>query len=182
MTPSACILLADGFEEIEAVAVIDILCRGKINLTVVGFNTPVTSARKIRLIPDVLLSELSLELFDAVILPGGEPGTSHLENNDAVKQLVTRHASQKKLIAAICAAPRILNDLGLLQGIRATSFPGTKPRMTQCIYTEEAVVTDQHIITSRGAGTSLAFAYAILAYLTSAESVEALKKTMVFGE
>lgn len=178
--PSACLILANGFEEIEAVSVIDILRRGKINLTVAGLNTPVTSARGLQIIPDTTLAAIATQTFDAIILPGGEPGTSNLEENAQVTQILQTHFALNKLLAAICAAPRILNDLGFLTQVKATSFPKTMPRMTQCAYSEDEVVTDKNIITSRGAGTSLAFAYAVLEYLSSKESVDKLKEDMIY--
>ena len=181
MEKSALIILANGFEEIEAVAVIDILRRAGVAVTVAGLDQKlISSSRQIRIEADVELVQLETRLFDAVILPGGEPGTTHLQESALVVSVLHRHKKADKWICAICAAPRILNQLGLLHGKKATSFPGTQPKMTDCIYLEDDVVVESDVITSRGAGTALAFGYAIAEVLTSRELVLKLKDAMVF--
>ena len=147
--PSACIILAEGFEEIEAVAAIDILRRAKITLTVAGLTPTVTSARGLQIIADTTLSTISTQVFDAIILPGGEPGTSNLESHPLVAQMLHTHFTSNKLVAAICAAPRLLNDLGFLSQRKATSFPKTKPRMNNCLYSEDTVVVDKNTLSHR---------------------------------
>ncbi len=179
-TQRVLIILAHGFEELEAVAVIDILRRGKIDVVVAGLEYPVvTSARGIPIIADTQLCDVKTELFDAVILPGGEPGTTYLEVSALVKTIVMRHARHTKLIAAICAAPRILDSYGLLSQKQATGFPGVA--LPTCHYSENRVVVDGQIITSRGAGTAMAFGYAILSELGHPEIVKRLQDTMLFS-
>jgi len=176
----AIIVLADGFEEIEAISVIDILRRAHMDVTVAGLKaTCVTSARNIKVNTDTCLSDCTA-LYDIVILPGGEPGTTNLENSPLIPTLLKKHADAKKWIAAICAAPRILNKEGYLKNKTATSHPGTKEKMTQCHYSEDAVVVDGTIITSRGPGTATQFAFTIIEKLQSKEAAETIKKTMVF--
>lgn len=177
------IILANGFEEIEAVAVIDMLRRANIDVTVasLGYNA-VTSARQVTVIADTDLFSVKDALFDMVILPGGEPGTTNLENSEMVTAVLKHHIEHKKWIAAICAAPRILNKLGFLKDKKATSFPGTKPLMTECIYQEEAVIQDGLFITSRGAGTSFDFGFKLVEVLISKEQSDELKTRMVFSK
>jgi len=178
--PSAAIVIAKGFEEIEAIAIIDILRRGKIDLTVIGLDSAeITGAHGIRLIPDTTLAKVASERFDALILPGGEPGTTNLEASQALATFIKAHVSDNKVIGAICAAPRILDGLGILNGKKATSYPATKDRMTACDYQELCVVVDGNILTSRGPGTAMIFAYSLLEKLTG-QSAEPLKKAMVF--
>jgi len=178
----AMIILADGFEEIEAISIIDILRRGNVDLSIAGLtDIHITGAHSLKIIADKVLSKFSQNNFDVIILPGGEPGTTNLQNSSDVKELLIKQGKEKKIIAAICAAPRILNDLGLLAEKKATSYPGTKPQMTNCIYVENDVVFDDHILTSRGPGTAMLFAYSILKVMGKAEIASNLAKNMVFN-
>lgn len=179
--PTALLILADGFEEIEAISVVDILRRGQIEVTVAGLNNNhVNAAHGVQIVADTTLDEVASSPFDVVILPGGEPGTTHLEQSTLVKDVLSAQNHAGKWIAAICAAPRILDGIGFLDGKQATSYPGTRPKMERCDYLETDVVIDGHIITSRGPGTAMAFAYTILSVLTDEAVSEALKKGMVF--
>ncbi len=177
---SALIILANGFEEVEAIAVIDVLRRGKVHVKLAGLHGLwVPSARHVIIQADAQLADVQDQLFDAVILPGGEPGTTGLEESPLVAEILNRHVHAQKWIAAICAAPRILNGLGLLDGRRATSFPGTKSAMNRCTYIEQPVVKDGHFITSRGPGTALKFGLEIVAALTSEEDAAAIASAML---
>jgi len=175
------ILLAPGFEEIEAISIIDILRRAGEDLTVAGVSGyKVEGGHGITVKVDALLDDVINQSFDTLILPGGEPGVTNLENNESVKTVILNQATSQKFIAAICAAPRILNNLGLLNGKTATSHPGTKEAMTKCTYSEERVVLDGNILTSRGPGTSAEFAYAILDKLGQTEKSTKLKDAMLY--
>ncbi|MEK7299089.1 MAG: DJ-1 family glyoxalase III [Candidatus Margulisiibacteriota bacterium] len=180
---TALVILADGFEEVEAVSVIDILRRAQIEVTVAGMSdVQVRGAHDILVRADVKLSGVGASLFDAVILPGGEPGTTHLQSGAggaAVKEILTRHAHAGKWLCAICAAPRILDAWGFLDGRQATSFPGTKPHMTHCHYREDRVVLDGQVITSRGPGTALEFAVTIVEKLVSPAARQRLEEALV---
>ncbi len=180
--PQAYLLLANGFEEIEAIAPIDILRRAGISVSILGIGgEEITSARGLRVRVDKPLSTLPESLPDMLILPGGEPGTSHLEQSALVKELILRQHHAQRWIAAICAAPRILNALGILHNREATSFPATEPQMTDCHYRHDAVVICDHIITSRGAGTALPFAYALVSTLISPDLSTQIQKNMVYS-
>ena len=116
----ALIFLSPGFEEIEAMSVIDILRRAEVNVTVAGLvEGPIVSAHGVSCNADTTVSQVIDQQFDVVILPGGEPGSSHLDASKDVKTIIQTHADQHKLIAAICAAPKVLNNMGLLDGKKA---------------------------------------------------------------
>ncbi len=177
----ALIILADGFEEIEAVSVIDILRRANISVTIAALSSlHCTSARNMTVMTNCLLNDTLDTLYDILILPGGEPGTTRLENSPLVAIALQNHVHAKRWVAAICAAPRILNKAGYLEGKKATSFPETKIKMDRCIYSEELVVVDEPFITSRGAGTALHFAYTLVEKLQSKAQADTLRKSMVF--
>lgn len=172
---NALIILAHGFEEIEAVAVIDILRRAEIEVTVAGLAYPVvTSARHLQVVADGLLSEVSSQLFDVLILPGGEPGTTYLEASPLVAEVVLKHYRAGKIVAAICAAPRILFGLGLLDGRRVTCFPSVQDQLSTAKIIRDSVVEDGTIITARDAGASIRFALKIVAKLRGDDFAVAL--------
>lgn len=178
---TALIILADGFEEIEAIAVIDILRRGGIDLTVAGLeNTEVIGGQGLKVMAETTLGTVTERPFDIVILPGGDDGVDELEKNQNVKELVVQRHQNRRLIAAICAAPRLLDAWGVLDNRRATSYPETKPKMKACRYVEDQVVKDDHILTSRGPGTAMAFGYAILELLGQTSTANTLREGMVF--
>ena len=166
----ALVPLADGFEEIEAVTIIDILRRGGIDVTVaaVGDMRP-TGSHGIGIECDAPMEAYAGESMDAIVLPGG-PGTRLLRESAAVRDAITRHAQRGAIVAAVCAAPTVLEAAGLLKGKRATSHPDHKNEMKSCRYEEAAVVEDGNIITSRGAGTSIEFAAAVVRRLSGEDA------------
>ena len=163
--------LVDGFEEIEAISIIDILRRADIEVTVAGMGTPnsmVTGSHQIPVRPDTTLDEIWSETlvnqYDALVIPGG-PGVNALLESATLGQLVLQFDKSRKCTAAICAAPLVLSKAGLLKRRRATSFPGVRDRIDAGQYSEERVVVDGHIVTSRGAGTAVEFALQLVAEL-----------------
>jgi 4-methyl-5(b-hydroxyethyl)-thiazole monophosphate biosynthesis len=162
----AIVPLADGFEEIEAITIIDLLRRAKIDVTVAGVHgLSATGSHGISVRCDVLVEDCDFGMTDALVLPGGMPGTRELKESAPVREGVARVASRGKLLAAVCAAPTVLEACGVLRGKRATSHPDHAGEMTSCRYVEESVVEDGHIITSRGAGTAIEFALAVIRQL-----------------
>jgi protein deglycase len=160
--------LAQGCEELEAVTVIDLLRRAGITVDSAGLDDrPVRASRGTVLIPDITLDEALTRDYDMVVLPGGLPGADHLKNDPRVIELVTRMAQQDKFTAAICAAPRVLAQAGLLSGRRATSFPGSLDvaAIPGIEYSEQPVVRDGTVITSRGPGTAMDFALELIEIL-----------------
>ena len=179
---TALMILANGFEEIEALSVVDILRRAHVQVEMAGLESKeVKGSHEICVKADVVLSEVLDRLYDVVILPGGEPGTTHLQNSPLVERILQNHRSEQKKIAAICAAPRILDQMGFLNGKQATSFPGTRPMMRNCLYQEAETVWDDPILTSRGPGTAMAFGFAIVEQLVSWQMAQDLKSSMVYS-
>ncbi len=157
--PTVLIPLAQGCEEIEAVTVIDILRRAGIAVTSAGLDAqPVRASRGTVLIPDTTLDSALEQAFDMVVLPGGQPGTNNLIADARIITLLKKMSQQERYIAAICAAPSVLATAGLLDGKRATSFPGALNNFPQVQQQADAVVEDGKIITSRGPGTAMEFA------------------------
>lgn len=160
--------LAAGFEELEAVTIIDLLRRANIEVVVAGLEEgPVRGSHDISIIPDTTLAEALASEFDMLALPGGLPGSDHLAADARLRSLLRKMADSGRFTAAICAAPRALAAAGVLKGRRATSFPGalSSEAMTELTYEECAVVTDGKVITSRGPGTAIDFALALIGAL-----------------
>lgn len=167
--------LAEGAEELEAVTVIDLLRRANIEVVVAGLKPGmVRCSRGTIIAPDMTLDEALTRDYDMVVLPGGQPGATHLEADPRVIALVKRMAGAQRYTAAICAAPRVLATAGVLDGRRATGFPGTlDPVQFPHIRIEEkAVVADGRIVTSRGPGTAMDFALSLIDLLAGREQRE----------
>ena len=161
------ILLADGFEEIEALAPLDVLRRAEIPVKTAGVGEQyVCGAHGVQVKADMLIDEISDFEIDAVILPGGMPGALNLQRSEKVNTIIDFCAENGKLIAAICAAPMIIGEKGLLKGRRAVCFPGYEDNLIGAELCDESVVKDGNIITATGAGASLEFGAAIVDYLT----------------
>lgn len=169
--PTVLAILPEGFEELEAVAPIDVLRRAGCIVTVAALGPirRVVGRNQIVLEADTLLADLPADAApaDCLFLPGG-PGVQHLRASSTVRDLVARHHAAGKLLAAICAAPAVLHDAGLLAGRRYTAHPSVANELT-AILADERVVRDGNIFTSRGAGTALDFGLALVAALVSPE-------------
>ncbi|MDR1331615.1 MAG: DJ-1/PfpI family protein [Tannerella sp.] len=163
-----CVFLATGFEETEAVGTIDVLRRGGAGVTTVSVTgeRTVTGAHGIAVEADALFEDVAYADVDALILPGGGPGSQMLNSHAALKRLLVQHGAQGKLVAAICAAPLVLGGLGMLEGRKATCYPGIEPQLTGAIpVTDRPAVADGHIITGKGPGLVFDFALEVLARL-----------------
>ena len=166
----AIVPLADGFEEIEAITIIDLLRRGGIDVTVAGVSgLGATGSHDIHVRCETPLSACDFDAADALVLPGGMPGSRALRDNPVIRDAVVRMTGQGKLVAAICAAPTVLESCGVLAGRSATSHPAHAHEMNNCTYLEEPVVEDGNIITSRGAGTAIEFGFAVVKRLAGEE-------------
>jgi 4-methyl-5(b-hydroxyethyl)-thiazole monophosphate biosynthesis len=160
--------LAQGCEELEAVTVIDLLRRAGIEVVSAGLgDQPVTASRGVRLIADTTLDNALQQDYDMVVLPGGQPGSNNLDGDPRVQALLKKMADSGKFTAAICAAPKVLASAGLLAGKRATAFPGTleKLALDDTRLDTAPVVQDGKVITSRGPGTAMDFALALIEIL-----------------
>ena len=157
--------LAQGCEELEAVTIIDLLRRAKIEVISAGLDAqPVTASRGTVLIPDQTLDQALQQDYDMVVLPGGLPGADHLDNDPRIQALLKKMANSEKFTAAICAAPKVLASAGLLAGKRATGFPGTleKLQLSDTTLEDRPVVQDGKVITSKGPGTAMDFALTLI--------------------
>lgn len=164
--------LAQGCEELEAVTLIDLLRRADIEVVSAGLDDrPVTASRGVVLIPDTTLDAVMDERFDMIVLPGGLPGSDHLDRDPRIQKLLQRIAEQGGYTAAICAAPKVLASSGLLEGRRATGYPGVLENMNlaQVELLQQPVVCDDRVITSRGPGTAMDFALALIEQLLGKE-------------
>ena len=171
------LLLADGFEEIEAVAPIDILRRAEVDVTVaaVGGNLTVTGKTDITVTADCLLADRKHDAFDALVLPGG-PAAMSLKENPEVLDLVRTSFSRGLVVGAICAAPTVLQKAGVLEGKSYTAHFSVAEELPEI--RPEAVVTDGTVITSRGAGTAVDFGLALVAALRGEETASAIAEAI----
>jgi 4-methyl-5(b-hydroxyethyl)-thiazole monophosphate biosynthesis len=175
----ALVFLATGFEEIEAVTVVDILRRAGVDVTVAGLTSNVTEGKHgMRIVPDNSIDNVKVEDFDAVVVPGGNPGYKNLRKDSRVIAMIKKASGSNKLVAAICAGPTVLSDAGILNGKACTIYPGMdeeleagggKPK-------HDMVVVDGNIITSRGPATALPFALTLAEKLAGKQVAEAVSK------
>ncbi len=173
------LFLANGFETIEALAVVDMLRRAKIDVKTVGVTGKiVASSHNIDVTADIEIDEFDVKDADAVVLPGGMPGTLNLEADKTVQGAIDYCIENKKYICAICAAPSILGHKGLLKGKEAICFPGFENDLTGAILSDKYVVTDGLIITARGAGVAVDFGLEIVKALKGEETAENVRKTI----
>lgn len=164
--PKVLIPLAQGCEEVEAVIIIDLLRRAKIEVVSAGLDDqPVTASRGVRLIADTTLDQALKQEFDMIVLPGGMPGMTHLKNDPRIIALLKQMARAGKYTCAICAAPAVLAEAGLLAGKSATSYPGFLDNLPGVTNKNDPVVRDGKIITSRGPGTAMDFALELIEVL-----------------
>ena len=176
------ILFADGYEEVEALTVVDLLRRAKIGCDIVALeeSDAVTGSHGIRVGADKRLSELDIGEYDGLILPGGMRGVNNLAADERVLALLRDFAGAGKLTAAICAGPTVLAKAGLLVGRKATCYPGMEDQLTGALPCAEPVVKDGSILTSRGLGSAIPFALALVAYFCGEKQAQALAKAIVY--
>ncbi|MCQ2460676.1 MAG: DJ-1/PfpI family protein [Clostridia bacterium] len=174
------VLLAEGFEEIEAIAPVDVLRRAGVDVATaaVGKDYTVKGAHGIPLKADILLSDVKDADVDAVVLPGGMPGTKNLDESEDVRGLVRYCADKHKLICAICAAPSVLGHMRLLVGRKATCFPGFEGELHSSIFTGASVTKDGNIITADGPGSAVNFAEAIAAEFVGNDAARRVTDSM----
>lgn len=179
----ACIFLAPGFEEVEALTPIDLLRRAGAEVTMVSVGTDrtVTGSHQIPVTADALFEEVDFEAQDLFILPGGQPGTNNLKACEKLRTLLEEAEKKGKLLAAICAAPTVFGHMGLLKGRKATCYPGCQEGLTGAEYLEDRVVVDGSFITSRGVGTAIPFALSLIEQLFGKEKSEEIRKSIAYG-
>ena len=174
-----CVLLADGFEEIEALTVSDIMRRANLTCDLVSIREKqVESSHGVVVQADKFFDE-DME-YDLVVIPGGVPGAPNLRDDERVIKFVKKQNKEGKLIGAICAGPIVLGKAEIIEGKNITSYPGYEDELPNCEYLEDAVVVDGNIITSRGPATAMAFSYKLLEKLGYENKVEAISSGMLY--
>ena len=178
------IFMADGCEEIEGLTVVDVVHRAKMEIVMLSITgkKEVTSSHGVTFLADALAEETGYEDLDGIVLPGGMPGTMHLLENETVNAVIRKFAEEGKLVAAICAAPSVLGAAGLLEGKHATCHPGFEEKLTGATTSEDEVVVDGNIITSRGMGTAIDFAAALIARLQDEKKAEEIKASIIYRQ
>ena len=176
------IFMAEGHEEIEALTVVDLLRRAGIDIYTVSITgeKKVTGSHGITTVCDKLIETVNFDDADMLVLPGGMPGTLNLGNCEILMDQVHGFNTSKKELAAICAAPTVFGKAGLLEGKKATCYPGMEGDLKGAITSTDAVCHDGHIITSRGLGTAIPFALEIVRTFQGDEAAEKLAKSIVY--
>ena len=176
------IFLADGFEEIEGLTVVDLLRRADIQIDMISImgRKQVVGAHGIKVEADYLYEEVKVEEADMLVLPGGMPGTKNLASHKELCNQLKVFYETKKGIAAICAAPMVLGQNGILEGKKAVCYPGFEAYLEGATVEKVEVVTDGNVITSRGLGTAIEFASAIIAYFVGEEKAKEVKNAIIY--
>ena len=176
------IFLADGFEEIEGLTVVDLLRRAGISIDMVSITgkKQVVGAHNIKVEADYLYDEVEIEKADMLVLPGGMPGTKNLLAHESLCNELKAFHKAGKGVCAICAAPMILGEHGILEGKRAVCYPGFESYLKGAIVEQCPVVRDGNVITSRGLGTAILFASEIIAYFAGKEKAEEVKEAIIY--
>lgn len=176
------VFFAEGYEEIEALTVVDLCRRAGIDTKMVSVteNLIVTGAHQIPVMMDEKLDSLSFDELDMIVLPGGMPGTKNLEKVPALMDQVKTFAKNGKFVAAICAAPSILGHLGVLEGKRACCYPGFEAELTGAEVTYRTCETDGNVITARGMGCAIEFASAIIDQMCTIGKGEEIEAQIIY--
>lgn len=176
------IFMADGCEEIEGLTVVDIVRRAGIDIQMLSItdNMEVTGSHGIVFRADALARKMDYAQLDGIILPGGMPGTLQLGADETVQRVIREFAAAGKLVCAICAAPSVLGEAGILQGKKAVCYPGFERQLIGAVCLEDAVAVDGNIITSRGMGTVIPFALAIVRCLEGDAAADALAEGIIY--
>lgn len=178
------VFLADGFEEVEALTVVDYLRRVDIEVDMVSIteNTEVVGAHNIRVIADKLMKDIKdIDSYDGLVIPGGLPGATNLRDNKNVIELVKDMNSKDGLIGAICAGPIVLERAGIIKDKDVTSYPGFEEELESSSYIKNSVVRDGNIITSRGPFFAVDFAIEIVSYLLDKKTAQELKDDILYS-
>ena len=175
------VFLAEGFEEIEALTPVDVLRRAGLSVQTVSImkEQVVAGAHGIPVKADVMFDEVYAEDAEMILLPGGLPGATNLDAHEGLAKMILDFAKAEKPLAAICAAPLVFGNRGLLEGKKATCYPGFEQYLEGAIYTASLVEKDGNIITGKGPGAAMDFAMAIVELLKGAEVVAELKAAMM---
>ena len=174
--------LADGFEEIEAFTIVDLLRRAEIETETVSImgKLSVTGAHGIKVAADLLFEDAIYDSCEMIVLPGGMPGATNLDEHDGLREKIYSFNNQGKWLAAICAAPLVFGHAGILKGKKATCYPSFEKELEGAEVVEDAVVSDQKVITSRGPATAMAFALKIIEELKGKEKAKEVAEGLLY--
>lgn len=173
--------LAEGFEEIEAISIIDVLRRAEFSVNIVSVtgNFVVTGSHNIKIMADSLFDSVDYNLIDMIVLPGGMPGSKNLNNHEGLKQQILTFYENGKHLGAICAAPLVFGNLGILKGKKATCYPGFEEELEGAILSKKNVEQAGTIVTGKGAGVAIEFALKIVKMLNGKELAKELAEKLV---
>lgn len=176
------VMFADGFEEIEALSVVDVLRRGDVETVMVSVKNDkiILSSHDIPVIVDITLEEIEIMPEDMIVIPGGGKGVKKLSESETLKNLLVKHQEKQGLLAAICAGPTIPGKMGFYDGIKATCYPGCEDDLKGAIISKDDVVIDKNFITSQGPATSLAFAFELLSLIKGETASKKTQKGMLY--
>lgn len=176
--------LADGSEEVESLAVLDVLVRAGIDVTLVSVTgkREVVTSHNVHIVTDALIEEVDLKGADVLFIPGGLPGTTNMMAHEGLCRALTEVAEDGRRVAAICAAPSVLGQLGLLKGKKATCYPGFEDKLAGAEYTKTGVVTDGNITTARGLGYGLDLGLELVALLEGKEKAAQIKAAIQYDQ
>lgn len=182
MAKQVCVFLADGFEEIEGLTVVDLLRRAEVEVTTVSITGAyiVHGAHEIDVQADKLFEEMNYEEQDMLVLPGGMPGTLNLGKHAGLEKVLRQFYEKEKYIAAICAAPSVFGKYGFLDGRKATAYPGFEEELVGAECVTEAVAISDFVITSRGMGTAIDFSLALIEKLVDKAKSEQIAKSIIY--
>ena len=175
--------LAEGFEEVEAMTIIDLLRRADIETETVSITgrLPVTGAHGIEVVADILFDDAVYGTCEMIVLPGGMPGATNLDAHEGLREKIFSFHNQGKKLAAICAAPLVLGHAGVLKGKKATCYPSFEKELEGAETSEDPVVSDQGVITSRGPATAMAFALKLIEELKSKETADEIASGLLYS-
>lgn len=178
------VFLATGFEDVEAIAPVDIMRRAGLDVQTVSITGEeiVVSAHGVGIASDLLLSDVDFSSAEMLVLPGGLPGSTNLDACKPLTEAIKRHFESGGPIAAICAAPLVYGHLGLLQGRRATCYPGVESELTGATYTAAIVERDGNIITGKGPAAAFEFGYTIVDFFLGEGASQPLRQGMIYKE
>ena len=176
------IFMANGCEEIEGLTVVDIARRAGVEIETISITgeNKVTSSHNITFETDTTKEKADYSSYDGIVLPGGMPGTTNLGADETVNNVIKEFAQSGKLVSAICAAPSVLGLAGLLDGKKATCYPGFEDKLLGADFLEEKVVVDGNIITSKGLGTAIPFSLEIVRYLLDDDVAKSIADKIIY--
>lgn len=178
----AVMLFATGYEEVEALMTVDLLKRGEVEVTLVSVSgeMKVRGSHGIEVTMDEVMKKANFKEADAIIIPGGMPGTLNLTESEDVCEALKNAHCDGKIVAAICAAPSVLGKCGILKGKKATCYPGFEEQLDGAEFVDRMVVADGNVVTSRGLGTSMEFGLKLVEMLVSEEKASEVRNQIVF--